>query len=230
LSDYEDFLRAKEVAPYRDDAFVAEITNYVMGLGHRVLQVHKIGNDAGHIAALLSLFDPPEGAKILDAGAGIGEVARLMKCMRPDLDFTLLNVSQAQLDHCPDFACVCADFHDIPAPDEQFDAVMYLYSAGHGLLDRVLQEAARVVKPNGIIILYDLVAENSERLIETLGYKASAPQAIIETAARHGLFLTLQLFPAETNVDEVRAMMGDDFDYVFEGVRPAFHRFIKQVA
>jgi ubiquinone/menaquinone biosynthesis C-methylase UbiE len=127
--------------------------------GLRVLQGHRLArDDAGHVAVLLALMDPPQGATVLDAGCGFGEVARLMRAARPDLSFVMLNFSAEQLALAPrgdGLRPVRGDFHALPLADGSLDAAMFLYALCHGDQRQALAEAARVVRPGGVLFVYD---------------------------------------------------------------------------
>ena len=132
-----DFERARAIAPYGDDARVGHVTRMLVSHGSGILQTHKLAaTDRDHVAALLDRFAPPQGARVLDAGCGVGAVAEMMARIRSDLRFTLLNISGAQLEMAPaGMAKVRADIHALPFSAGRFDAVMFNYSLGHGLLD-----------------------------------------------------------------------------------------------
>lgn len=227
ISDLADFIVAKAVAPYGDESYVADTTAALASAGHRVLQIFQMGaTERAHVGALLDMFDPPEGALVLDAGCGIGAVADLMSDMRPDLRFVLLNVSLAQLEMCRGtHARVAADFHRLPVADGSVDAVLFTYSLGHGLLDVVLTEAVRVLKPGGMLFIYDLASENSATLIRTLGYKAHAPGRVMKICANLGLRRDFAIRP-DANVDGfMRIMDRTTFGKIFAGIVPAAYRF-----
>mgnify|MGYP003651393971 CR=1 FL=1 len=140
---------------YSNDSVVADMTRKIVDGGARVFQIFQRGSEADHIRFLLDEFNPPSGT-VLDIGCGVGEVARVMKEMRSDLDFILLNISQAQLDMCPPFRKICADAADIPLPDESVDAVMACYVLGHLDHDTALREMRRVIRPGGVLFVADM--------------------------------------------------------------------------
>lgn len=182
------------------------------------------------MAALLALFDPPPGVLVLDIGCGVGAVAAMMAEIRPDLRFLLLNVSQAQLDLCPQPAAakLLGDMHAIPAPDSSVDAVLFCYALGHGLVDVAIAEAARVLRPGGVLFIWDLAAEESGPIIEALGYKAHPPRRVLEAARCAGLVATRIPAMRETWTDEFQAILGAAaYAALFAGVRPIAYRFIK---
>jgi SAM-dependent methyltransferase len=227
-----DFHRAREIAPYADDVEVGRVTRTLVERGHSILQSHKLGaTDQEHVEALLDYFDPPQGAKVLDVGCGVGAVANLMKWLRPDLRFTLLNISKEQLsmafmDTC--HARVCADMHDLPFAAGSFDAVTYCYSLGHGLLDKCIGEAARVLRPGGVLFIYDLASRDPDYLIDHLGYRPHGYQEVTEAGERHGLSLNLSRSPAG-HTDHFIRLIGVEafYELGFDRAWPMIYRFTK---
>jgi ubiquinone/menaquinone biosynthesis C-methylase UbiE len=230
MSDVADFLAAKRVAPYGDDAVVASMTAGLAADGHRVLQIFRLGpDDRSHVSVLLAAFDPPRDALVLDAGCGIGAVSQIMREERPDLRFVLLNVSPAQLLMCDDDQPrIAADFHALPMADSVVDAVMFAYSLGHGLLDKAIAEAARVIRPGGTLFIYDLAGDDSGDLIRTLGYKAHAPSRVVSAAADAGLTCTLIRSPQASADDKfLRIIDRATFAWLFRSIVPMIYRFTK---
>lgn len=229
--DLTDFVVAKEFSPHRDDATVSGHTRALVGLGNSVFQLQRLApTEAEHVAALLQAFELPQGARVLDAGCGVGAVAAHMKAARPDLDFILLNVSSAQLAMCPaGFRTMAADFHDIPLGPASVDVVMFLYTMGYGFLPRVLSEAARVLRPGGIVCIYDLATEgNSEKLIVAAGYKAHTIERIRDVAEDAGLTVDRCDSPEVFYTDHFEKIVGPDFPRdVFAGLRPLLLRLLK---
>jgi SAM-dependent methyltransferase len=133
-----------------------EATRYALDAGIKVLQGSRLApTDDAHVSRLLAYMDPPLGAVLLDAGCGFGEVARLMRCERPDLDFILLNENALQLSHAPSMRRVQADMHALPLADASVDGVMFCYSLCHTDISVALTEAARVTRPGGFLFVYD---------------------------------------------------------------------------
>jgi SAM-dependent methyltransferase len=229
LAERADYERARSVAPYANDALVGRQTAALVAAGHRILQIHRLGaTDNEHVSVLLEMFAPPPGARVLDAGCGVGRVAVLMREARPDLSFILLNVSAAQLALCPDgFERHRADFHAVPLSDDSVDAAMYLYSLGHGMLSECLAEAARVLRPAGILFVYDLTAADSSRLIVNLGYKAHARADVERAAVVAGFGDARIVEPTETDLSEFhRVVPADQCESLLAGVRPIAYRFV----
>jgi SAM-dependent methyltransferase len=227
--DAIDYENAKAMALYGNDELVRETTERVVGFGTHVFQIHWFcPNEADHVAALFSLFNPPEGARVLDAGCGIGAVSEYMRARNPSLSFVLQNISRAQLDLCrDDFEKIESDFHNIPLGDRSFDAVMFNYSLGHGQLDKVIAEAARLTKPGGVLFIYDFAGFN-ELTVSTLGYKVHPTEIVEDCAEQHGFKLDKAKFPRHTFTDHFKAVTdGVDLSCLFDGLAPAAWRFVK---
>lgn len=212
---------------YLDDNFVSEMTNSAVSKGQSIFQIYKFGNDKEHVEKLLTLFNPPSG-KLLDVGCGIGKVSELISEKRKDIQCVLLNISQSQLDLCPDMEKIHADFHSIPTEDNEFDSVMFNYSLGHGRLIDGLKEAARVLKTNGVLFIYDIASDNPLSIYESLGYATYSERDVIETAKLFGLKCTLRSRADGSNTDDFLKILDSEiFNALFCGVRPVAYRFVK---
>jgi ubiquinone/menaquinone biosynthesis C-methylase UbiE len=133
--------------------------------GIRILQGFRLGaTDRAHIETLLSHMAPGFGNRWLDIGCGFGEPAALMLALRPDLHFTLVNNNDFQLEQVPPgLECHRADMHAMPFDDGEFDGAMFLYALCHanGLMD-ALREAARVVRPEGRLFVFDYLRKHGD--------------------------------------------------------------------
>lgn len=229
--DAQHCAAAARVAPYDDDAMVAELTAETIAAGHRIFQAHMLGaDDREHCAKLLEMMAPRRDALVLDAGCGIGEVARLMRELRRDLFFWMLSISPAQLKQCPmQFLSSEGDLAELPFKAAEFDAVMALYSLGHAPLDRALLEAARVLKPGGVLFVYDLATDDPTRLINDLGYVAR-PRWLVEDAAKCAGFRVDRVWTdLATDTTAFQALYGAEaFARTFAGVAPIAYRFVKE--
>ena len=133
--------------------------------GVDLLAYWRLGeSEAAHAARMLEILDLPFGAHIVDLGAGTGQLAKLCHGMRPDLRWTLVNIDQWQLDRSPKSATVdCASMECTGLPDGGFDLVVIEYALGYGNPAAVIEEARRLLKPGGQMVLHELYAVRHEQ-------------------------------------------------------------------
>ncbi len=132
-------------------------TDLALEQGIRVLQTHFYGSQRNHVLRHLEIMDPPVGAHIVDAGSGIGEVARIMLEVRPDLRFTLVNISEYQLSMSPEpCELVLADFTDSGLETGCADIVMFNSALCQMPINQALSEARRLLKTDGKLFVSDL--------------------------------------------------------------------------
>lgn len=179
---------------YENDDTVADLTDRLTAAGVRLFSFFRMaGDDAAHVEAILEQLAPRYGGRILDAGCGVGEFARLAAEQRPDLEFTLLNISESQLARCPsDMRKIVADFAAIPVGDETFDAVIVEYAIGSCDLGKAMAEFSRVLRRGGVLFIHD-VFENSDSDMASgfqavLGDTCSLP-GLVTTAGAAGFVL-----------------------------------------
>ena len=212
---------------YADDELVRQVTAYAVFNGHRILQVHRLApDDESHVARLLGLFAPPPKARVLDMACGIGEVSRIMGKLRPDLDITLLNISRSQLVMCPQqFERVEADCHETPFDGASFDGVMINYALGHMDLDDAIAEVSRILKPGGILFVFDLTGG----YMPSVAYTAHDVEDVVASAKRHGLGEFAWINYPKTIVAPLRNMVGDEaLAELTDGIAPVIYRFEKR--
>ncbi len=203
----------------------AHTPGVIVGLGLRTLHVWKLAEtDSEHCAILLDHMAPPLGAQILDAGCGIGEVARLMREQRPDLHFTLLNISRAQLDLAPaDMPRLLASYDAIPTPDASFDVVMFNFSICHA--DdwlTTLREAVRVLRPGGRVFIYDMerIGGDNALMVERVHSTAWPWQQTAQTARQAGLTLVSVCNPEPVRNEVFKLASEAEVHAIFDWVRP----------
>jgi ubiquinone/menaquinone biosynthesis C-methylase UbiE len=216
---------------YEDDEAVGDMTRRLVSSGHRIFQIYKLAeSDKEHVSALLNYLDPPANDRVLDAGCGVGEVSALMQAVRPDLTFVLLNISQSQLALCPaHLERIHGSIDDVPGiKNATFDAAMICYALGHGELQRTLDEMARVLRPGGVLMIYDMTAYNPNRLLSKLRYQLHRPRAVLSAADKSGFCVSFTEMPETTTKDFEGVMDEHEFALMFAGVKPIIYRFVKR--
>jgi ubiquinone/menaquinone biosynthesis C-methylase UbiE len=206
---------------------VEEATRVAVENGYRVLQAHRFDqNDMLHVRRLALWADIPNGSRVVDMGSGIGEVARLWRFTQPDIEFCLVNISQAQIDMSPpDIDRHCCDMLDVPEPDGAFDAAICLFSIGHVDRFKAFREMARLVRFGGIVFVYDMVRVSGDNVeLEELAYRVDGREVMEDYAQMADLRLDFYLEPVDGGWFGPNAL-GDDFDRYFGDVKPAIWRF-----
>ena len=109
-----------------------------------------------------------DGQKIVDVGCGGGALVRLMA--RNGASVTGVECNARQLDKARQSTSVADEQYvtgvgeKLPLPDQSFDAVVYFNSFHHVPSERMvdaLNEAVRVLRPDGIIYICEPLAEGS---------------------------------------------------------------------
>lgn len=210
---------------YQNDLLVSDLTKSVMDSGQSIFQIHKVGTDLEHVAYLLDKINPKQNAKVLDAGCGVGAVSEMMLKMRPDLEFTLLNISQSQLDQCHGDKKIHSSFDRIPVDSGTYDVVMFNYSIGHGYLDAVFTETSRVLKDDGVMFIYDVIGEG----FESLSYKTHATSALIKSACSKGFDLDVVDFP-QASCKHMKNIADEKTYKMMTESKPILYKFIKNMS
>jgi 3'-phosphoadenosine 5'-phosphosulfate sulfotransferase (PAPS reductase)/FAD synthetase/ubiquinone/menaquinone biosynthesis C-methylase UbiE len=216
-----------------DQPEVDAFTKSVVAQGVKIFNAALFGaNEQEHVAVLLDLMKPRPGALIVDAGCGIGETARIMSAARPDLRFQLLNISAAQLAHCPPtMDRVLGDFDAMPFADGVADVVMFNYAICHSSNWRTtLREARRVLMVGGSLFINDMArlsGDNAE-FERLLGGRAHEPELVEAWAREAGFALEFALGP-EVHVHSLAQMIEPKplADSLLDGVVPTVWSFRK---
>ena len=116
-----------------------------------------------HTRRMLELAALPEGARILDMGAGAGETLRLLR----ERGFAAVGIDLSP--RAPEV--LPGDFLAAPFPDGSFDAVLSqcaLFVSGN--VAGALREAQRLLVPGGKLLLSDVFFEAPAPLLERAGF------------------------------------------------------------
>ena len=146
----------------------------------------------GVAEALLRLMPP---MIIADLGAGEGAFALLLaqrakKVIAVDTSAKMIEVSREQaLRHgVKNVEYRLGDMEEVPIDDAHVDLVFFSQSLHHALHpERALQEAGRILRPGGRIVILDLVKHRFEEARELyadewLGFSESELEAMLEKA------------------------------------------------
>ena len=118
----------------------------------RELWIRWVGSEAEQamLEDLAATLSP--GARVLDAGAGTGALARRVVEIQPDVQLTLLDLSPKMLGHASDLHVerVVGNVIDLPFPDDRFDIVVSAWVI-ETLPDPLaaVREYLRVLSPSG---------------------------------------------------------------------------------
>ena len=206
---------------------LAEQTPLAIKKGFRVFQIHRFAeDDFSHVQRLERWAEFPIGSRIADMGCGIGEVSVILKILRPDCSFCLINISEAQLLYAPpEMPKHVCSFLNVPEPNKTFDVVLFCFSIGHEDQKKAIAEAHRLLKPKGVLFIYDMVRISGDnKNMESVQYTVW-PRNYMESIA-NGFHLDYYMEPSD-NGEYGKEILGEEYEKVFKGTIPAIWRFIK---
>jgi SAM-dependent methyltransferase len=220
--------------PPFDLARVEAATLAAMEQGHRIFQTHRFAQtNVEHVAYLLRRLRPPFDAIVLDAGCGIGETSRLMAQLDDDLSFVNVNISPLQLKHCPTgprFSCVLADFHQLKLPDASVDAVMFNSSLVQMDEAVALSQAARVLRPGGVLLVNELVRidhGDGRQLEEKLACRTLTPEQLMDAIHSAGFDIDDSWWPPFDASHFAAMLEQEGLGGLLAGLRPLVVRATK---
>jgi len=212
-----------------DIDLIDALTPAMVNAGHRVLQIHRFASsDVEHVRRLERWADFPLNSNVIDMGSGTGEVARILGRKRPDLFFTLVNLSEVQLRYSPkNCKWIHGDFLNVDEKNGVFDAVMFCFSIGHEDHEAALKEACRLLKVGGVLFVYDMVrVSGSNESMASVEYTVLSRGEFESIAVDNGFKLDLYIEPKDCG-EYGKSVLGDAFEEVFNGTIPAIWRMIK---
>jgi ubiquinone/menaquinone biosynthesis C-methylase UbiE len=157
---------------------------------------------------------PPHSENALEIGCGIGEFARLLatrarSVLAIDLSPQMIRLAKSQSVNYTNIEYLLGDVMSLSLPAEQYDCIVSMATLHHLPLREALQKFKNALKPNGVLIIHDLVAADGlvERFRSALAYPVSvarrfwkagrmrAPREVRDAWAEHGkgeVYLTLK--------------------------------------
>ena len=149
------------------------------------------------------LHAQPLGRDVLEIGAGSGCVAQQLLSKNPELALTAMDIdphmTQAAATRLLGFANASAKTADataMPFPDNSFGSVVSCLMLHHIVdWERALSEVARVLRPGGTFLGYDLVRTPLAGVFHRLDgspHRLIVPRDFGAECARNGLTISLQ--------------------------------------
>ncbi len=132
---------------------------------------------------------------VLDVGSGDGAIAQLLAprsrsvtCV--DRSERVVEAARKRLGRFENVEVVCGDMQALPLPDQRFDHVLLLNTLTYAEEpERALGEAARVLRPDGILGIVTLSAHSHPELTATYGHLHAGfePAKLARSLGRAGL-------------------------------------------
>ena len=143
------------------------------------------------------------GRDLLEIGAGSGSVARQLLSRNPelawmaiDIDPRMTQAAATRLLGFPNASVKTADAAAMPFPDDSFDSVVSCLMLHHiGDWERAVAEVARVLRPGGTFLGYDLVRTPLASVFhrpDGSPHRLIVPHDFRAECARNGLTMSLQ--------------------------------------
>jgi SAM-dependent methyltransferase len=183
-----------------DDRLVGEFTHQAESFN-----ASEAANARETLDALIELAAPAPGQRWLEAACGPGVVARALaprtgEVHGVDLTPKMIELAVREAAHLPNVTFAVGDATRLPDPDGAYDGAISRFTIHHVPAPaRLVEELARVVRPGGVVVLADHVADDDpaaaawaqeiERLRDPSHWASLTIRALRELGARAGLEL-----------------------------------------
>ena len=124
--------------------------------------------------AMLGLVPP--SWTVADLGCGTGEIAgrlasQVRRVIAVDREPTMIEAAKARLAGCGSAEVRSGDLHDLPIEDRELDASV-ISLVLHHLAEpaKAIAEAARALRPGGLLLVIDMVAHDREAYVSAMGH------------------------------------------------------------
>jgi len=144
---------------YADEALVRQETQRHLDAGLTTFQLWLTQpTERLHASWVLGQLDLPDPTRVLSLGCGVAGMEDLWRNEQPDLRFTLVNISQAQLDlsMCPGRKVCCDALEYDRPPYLWFDLIVMAYMLGHVDAPAMLRHAISLRTPGTTILVLDI--------------------------------------------------------------------------
>lgn len=124
--------------------------------------------------AMLGLV-PPSWA-VADLGCGTGEIAarlamQVRRVIAVDREAAMIEAARARLESCDSAEVRAGDLLDLPIEDRELDAAVISLVLHHLPEPQLaIAEAARTLRPGGVLLVIDMVAHDREAYLAAMGH------------------------------------------------------------
>ncbi|UCZ60530.1 class I SAM-dependent methyltransferase [Mycolicibacterium phocaicum] len=138
------------------------------------------------------------GERLLEIGSGSGAIAEGLSTARPglaitatDLDPVMVDAAARRLENNPHVTVQSADATRLPFADGAFDSVVSCLMLHHVIeWEAAVAEIARVLKPGGVFVGYDLTrtpVATAVHRVDRSPFRLVNPDELVAEGERHGL-------------------------------------------
>jgi ubiquinone/menaquinone biosynthesis C-methylase UbiE len=165
------------------------------------IPIHQIREDFDRIALLAGQQSasssyhryllhrvPSHCEQVLEIGCGTGDFTRFLamrsqRVVAIDLSAQMLRLARQQSVDYPNIEYVLGDVMQIALPASEYDCITTLATMHHLPLHQALPKVKAALKPNGALIIHDLIADDGfiDKIIGALAYPVSVAQRFLKT-------------------------------------------------